>query len=386
MQHWLDAPLPNFSETFVSDAYQPFAEYEFHVGSKLAVTPGLKFAYYTIGTKQFADNGGKIGGLGTHNPGSFIANGGSYFATLPSVAANYRIRSNWSAYAQHATGSIAPQSSTFDFAQSATGTPVATQPEQQKTTTYQAGMVIKLKRATLDLSYYHIHFDSGYSSFTPLDTGEPIFYPTPPSLTQGIELESNISLTHGLSLYLNASYDDAKYTDSAVVYCNPSATRCTSTTATLNIPTPSGLSVSNTSSDVLTEGLTYQNKSWDMALFNKTVGTQRLDNGAYHTEATLSPFTLTNLFFNYTIRGGSQFDNTKVRLSFNNLFDQHNITGYSIAGSDSGLNITANGTSYSDPFKSSFALTPINGGDAVSALPGRSITLSVAFGFSPKGR
>jgi iron complex outermembrane receptor protein len=37
--------------------------------------------------------------------------------------------------------------------------------------------VLKLKRVTLDLSYFHIHFDSGYSSFTPLDTGEPVYYP-----------------------------------------------------------------------------------------------------------------------------------------------------------------------------------------------------------------
>jgi iron complex outermembrane receptor protein len=386
LQHWLDAPLPNFSETFVSDAYQPFAEYEFHVGSKLTVTPGLKFAYYTLGTKQFADNGGKIGGLGTNNPASFITNGGSFFATLPSAAANYRIKSNWSVYAQYATGSIAPASGTFDFAQSATGTPVATLPKQQKTTTYQTGTVLKLKRATLDLSYYHIHFDSGYSSFTPLDTGEPIYYPTPPSLTQGIEAESNISLTHGLSLYLNASYDNAKYTDTAVVYCNPSATGCTSTTATLNIPTPGGLWISNTPSDVLTEGLTYQNKSWDMGFFNKTVGTQRLDNGGFHNEGTISPFTLSNLFLNYTIRGGSHFDNTKIRLSFNNLFDEHNITNNSFAAKDSAATITANGTSYADPFKSSFATTPANGADAISVLPGRSITLSVAFGFSPKGR
>ena len=386
LQNWLDAPLPNFSETFVSDAYQPFVEYEFHIGSKLSVTPGVKFAYYTLGTKQFADNGGKIGGLGTNNPASFIANGGSYFATLPSVAANYRFRSNWSAYAQYATGSIAPASGTFDFTQSATGTPVATQPKQQQTTTYQTGTVLKLKRATLDLSYFHIYFDSGYSSFTPLDTGEPIYYPTPPSVTQGIEAESNISLTHGLSLYLNASYDDAKYTDNAVVYCTTSATGCTSSTATLNIPTPSGLWVAKTPSDILTEGLTYQNKSWDMGLFNKTVGTQRLDNGAFHNEATISPFTLLNLFLNYTIRGGSRFDNTKIRLSFNNLLDQHNVTSYSIANKDTAATITANGTSYSDPFNSAFAHTPISGADSVSVLPGRTITLSVAFGLSPKGR
>ena len=383
---WTDAVLPNFKETFVQDSYQPFAEYEFHVTSKLFITPGVKFSYYTIGTKQFADNGGKIGGLGTNNPASFIANGGSYFSTLPSVAGNYRIHNNWSAYAQYATGTIDPPSSTFDFTQSATGTPVATLPKQQKTTTYQTGTVLKLKRVTFDLAYFHVHFDSGYSSFTPLNTGEPVYYLTSPSVTQGVEAESNVSFTHGLSLYLNASYDNAKYIGSTVVYCSPKAVGCTSTTNTLNIPTPAGLWVAGTPSDILTEGLTYQHKTWDAGIFNKTVGTQRLDDGAFHNEATISPFTLTNLFVNYTIRSDSRFNNTKLRLSLNNLFDEHNITGDSIASKVTANTITANGTTYSDPFNANFAVAPLSGADAITILPGRSIMFSVIFGFGAKGR
>jgi iron complex outermembrane receptor protein len=384
LQHWLDAPLPNFKENFVQDSYQPFAEYEYHVTSKLSVTPGVKFSYFTIATKQYADNGGKIGGLGTNNPASFITNGGSYFATLPSVAGNYRIQKNWSAYAQYATGTIDPPSSTFDFTQSATGTPVSVLPKQQKNTTYQTGTVLKLKYVTLDADYFHIHFDSGYSSFTPLNTGEPVYYPTPPSVTQGIEAESNIALSHGLSLYLNASYDDAKYTGNAITYCNPSATGCTSTTPTITIPTPSGLWVANTPSDVLTEGFTYQHSAWDAGIFNKTVGTQRLDNGAFHNEATISPFTLTNLFLNYTIRGNTRFNNTKFRLSFNNIFDEHNITGDSIATAITANTITANGTTYADPFNSNLVRTPVSGADAVSVLPGRSVMFAVTFGFNPR--
>ncbi|SEG42631.1 iron complex outermembrane recepter protein [Bryocella elongata] len=386
LTNWTDQALPNFKETFVQDSYQPFAEYEFHPTSKLLITPGVKFSYYTIGTKQYADNGGKIGGLGTNNPASFIANGGSYFATLPSVAGNYRITNNWSAYAQYATGTIAPPSSTFDFTQSSTGTPVATLPKQQKTTTYQTGTVLKLKRVTLDLSYFNIHFGSGYSSFTPLNTGEPVYYPTPPSITQGVEAESNISLTHGLSLYLNASYDDAKYTGSAITYCTSSAAGCTSTTPTITTPTPSGLWVASTPSDILTEGLTYQHSGWDAGIFNKTVGTQRLDDGGFHNEATISPFTLTNLFLNYTIRGTSHFNNTKLRLSFNNIFDEHNITGDSISTKAKANTITANGTSYADPFNANISQAPAAGADAITILPGRSVMFSATFGFGPKGR
>ena len=400
LNNYADGTLPNFAETFVQDSYQPFAEYEFHPTSKLFITPGVKFSYYTIGTKQFADNGGKIGCLlaGCNvakniniNPSAFISNGGSYFATLPSVAGNYRIHNNWSAYAQYATGSIVPPSSTFDFTQSAAGTPVSTLPKQQKVTTYQTGTVLKLKRVTLDMSYFHIHFDSGYSSFTSSTVGdplygEPVYYLTSPSVTQGVEAESNISLTHGLSLYLNASYDNAKYVGSTTVYCNPKLAGCTSTTPTLTIASPSGLWVASTPSDILTEGLTYQHGGWDAGLFNKTVGTQRLDDGAFHNESTISPFTLTNLFLNYTIRGTSRFNNTKLRLSLNNLFDEHNITGDSIATKVTANTITANGATYSDPFNASFAVAPVSGSDAITILPGRSIMFSATFGFGSKGR
>lgn len=97
---WADQLLPNFAEQFWTNSYQPFAEYEFHPIKKLEITPGVKFAYYTIVTKQFADDGKTIGGLGTNNPASFISNRGSYYSTLPSIDANYRIQPNWSAYFQ----------------------------------------------------------------------------------------------------------------------------------------------------------------------------------------------------------------------------------------------------------------------------------------------
>ncbi len=384
LQNWKDAVLPNFAETYVTNSYQPFAEYQWNALPKLQITPGVKFAYYTIGTKQFADNGGKIGGLGSNNPAAFIANAGSYFATLPSVNANYRVRSNWSVYGQYATGSVVPPSAVFDFTQGPPARLWRLCPNSRKHT-YQTGTVLKMKRATLDVDYFHIHFDNSYSSFTPLDTGEPVYFAQPPSVTQGLEGESNISFSHGLSLYLNASYNSAKYVGNATVYCGgKSATTCNSNTAPLSITTPGGLWVANTPSDIEAEGLTYQHKGWDAGIFNKRVGTQRLDDSGFHNMSTIDPFSLTNVFFNYTIRGGSRFDQTKIRLSFNNLFDEHNITGDSLATKASALTINANSTTYSDPFNATFTSAPISGADAVSVLPGRSVMLSVTFGLSPK--
>ncbi|MES2391822.1 MAG: TonB-dependent receptor [Acidobacteriota bacterium] len=378
-----DSPLPNFSEQFWTNSYQPFVEYQFQLGSRLTFTPGVKWAYYTISTKQYADNGKKIGPL-DGNPSTFITNGGSYLSTLPSGTFNYRLRSNWSAYIQAAQGSIVPPSGVFDFSQGTNGVPVAQLPRQQKNTTYQAGTVLKLKRVTFDADVYRIHFDNTYSSFTPLATGEPVFYLQPSSNSTGFEAEGNIYLAPGLSVYLNGSYNRADYSGTLAASCVSGTTGCTSATPQFTFSAPSNLRVQQTPSDIETEGVTWQRHGWDVGLFNKRVGTEYEDNGAYHNQYTVAPFTLTNANVNYTIRGG-RFNNTKLALSFNNLFNRSTVTSVNLAGSPVTQNVTEGGITYTDPFNTN-GLTPINGQDAVSVLPARSIMLSVTFGFSGKER
>ena len=380
--NWKDSPLPNFSEFFWTNSYQPFAEYEFHIGPKLTFTPGVKWAYYTISTKQMADNGGKIGCLASNcvnaNPQAFIRNGGSYLATLPSGTINYRFRNNWSAYVQAAQGSIVPPSNVFDFAQGANGVPVATLPKQQKNTTYQAGTVLKLRRVTFDADVYRIHFDNSYSSFTPLDTGEPVFYLQPSSNSTGVEAESNIYLGSGLSVYLNGSYDKAVYVGTFSQGCASGATGCPATV--FNVP--ANIYVANTPKEIDAEGVTYQRRGWDVGIFNKHVGTQYEDNGSYHNQYQDPAFDVVNANINYTLRSG-RFTNTKLELSLNNLLDQHTITGVSLKGNPVTQDVTVNGLTYTDPFNTVGA-TPINGQDSVHTLPGRSIMFTVRFGLSPE--
>jgi iron complex outermembrane recepter protein len=378
LNNWADQALSNFNEQFWTNSYQPYGEYEWHATKSLNITGGVKLAYYNIATKQYADNGKTIGGLGTNNPASFITNGGSYTSWLPSIDANYRLKNNWSVYGQVAAGSIVPPSKVFDYTQSPAGTPVKTLPKQQCNTTYQTGTVLKLKKFTFDADYYHINFQNSYSS-TLDPSGEPVYFLQPSSITQGVEGESNIYIGHGLSAYLNASYGHATYFGSQSVNCAP--TNCTG--APIMLTAPSGLWVANTPSDVETEGVTYQHKGWDLAMFNKRVGTFYQDNGQYHNQATINPFTQTDAYFNYTLRTGGRFDQTKFRLSFNNLFNQHSITGDSITGTALTQTISANGTTYTNPFTTT-GPTPVAGGDNISVLSARSIMLSVTFGMSPK--
>jgi iron complex outermembrane receptor protein len=386
LNHWLDQALPNFAEKFDTDSYQPFVEYQWHATKRLDVDGGVKFAYYTIGTQQFADDGKTIGGLGTGNPASFITNGGTYFATLPSGSVNYRIQDNWSVYFQGATGSIVPPSSVFDFQQGTSGTaiPPATFPKQQKNTTYQGGTVFKLKYVTFDADYFHIYFDNSYSS-TLNSAGEPVYYPQPASITQGFEAESNISFTHGWGAYLNYSYDHAVYTGNLLISCTAGATGCTSTTAQYVEATPALQHVQTSPSNIETEGVTYQHGAWDAAFFSKRIGPQYVDDGAYHNQFLIPTFSLTNAFVNYTLRRNGRYDQTKFSLSINNAFNSSAVTALTPANKATGINISANGTTYVDGFNITAPVT-ISGQDNVSILPGRSIMLSVIFGYNPKSR
>ena len=182
---------------------------------------------------------------------------------------------------------------------------------------------------------------------------------------------------------MNGSVGKATYTGTLSSTCVTGTTGCTASSPVLVQTAPSNLWVQQTPHDTEAAGGTYQSKGFDLGLFYKRVGTTYVDNGAYHNQATINPFNVTNTFLNYTIRTGGRFDQTKVRLSFNNLFNQHTVTGVTPTGALATQTIASNGLTYTDQFNTNGA-TPINGGDNVTILPGRSVILSITFGLSPK--
>jgi iron complex outermembrane receptor protein len=393
LQNYADVGLPNFSEMFWTNSYQPYAELEFHPLKKLAVTAGTKFSYSTIDTKQLPDNGKTIGNLCMQPVAGvpcvqapFISNHGSFPAWLPSIDANYRVRSNWSAYGQLSTGTIVPPSNVYDYNQTISPTnltPVIQTPvKQQRSTTYQFGTVAKLKRMTLDMDFYHVKFQNSYTQSTVIDP--VVFYLQPGSISKGFEVETNFYFGYGLSGYFNGTVGRAYYRGTQAVSCTAAAgTVCTASTPQLIQTVPNGLWVAGTPTDTEAEGLTYANKGFDIGIINKRVGQLQQDNGKYHNQGVVNPFPLTNMFFNYTIRSGGRFDQTKIKLSFNNLFDNHNPTSLGLKGTAQTQTILANGASYVDQFTTT-ALTPISGLDQLNLMAARSITLSVTFGLTPK--
>ena len=327
---WVDAPLSNFHEHFITWSAQPFVEYEYRLTPALTLDAGVKLAAYQMDLKQFAD--GKI--VGNLGGAPYVTHTADYHAWNPSAAARYRIRNNWSAYAQFAIGSVIPPSSVFD----STGAQVAVLPKPTSVKTYQVGSVLKFNRWTLDVDGYYSHFQNPYSSFVDPITTEAYFYQTGPSNSKGVEAESNVLLGRGFSLYLNGTMGKASYQQS-------------------------GLWVASTPRNTEAAGVTYQAKAWDVGFIDKRVGAMWNDNGTNNQALPIDPFNIANVFFNYTVRGDSWLRGTKFRFGINNLQNNHNIVG-----------ITAASTKSNAPAP----------GDVLTIVPARSFSVTMTFGYAPR--
>jgi len=328
---WVDAPLPNFHEKFITTTYQPYAEYQARLLPNLTVTPGLKLASYKQDFTQFADNGKTVGSL---NGAPFVQHAVQYNSWLPSIDAHYLVQPYWSTYGQFTKGQTIPPTSVFDVK----GAAVLTNPKPILADTVQFGSVWKSRRATFDVDFFHINFQNDYSSTTDPLTGEAVFFLTSDSTTKGVEVESTVLVGRGLAVYLNGTKGSARYNDTKQW-------------------------VQNTPRDTETIGLTYNVGSWNLGLFSKRISEMFNDNGAVHEAVVIDPVNITNLFFNYTVRGSSKLSQSRIRLAVNNLTNSHAILGVTPASTKSNL------------------AAP---GDILTLMAGRSVTVSFTVGFSPR--
>ena len=323
---WIDAPLPNFRETFKTTTLQPFVEYEFNANNELKITPGVKYSSYKQDLTQFADNGKTVGLLGG---APFIQHSATYTAVLPSLDIHYMLEKSWAIYAQYATGDEIPPSSVFDVKNAA----VTVLPSSVKNKTVQVGTVYTSEAMTLSADAYHISFDNAYSSTTDL-SGFTTWYSNGKSVSQGAEAEVNFVLGSGFNLYVNATMGSAKYE-------------------------ATGLSIQNAPKDTESLGLYYQQDAWSVGLLGKRVGKLFNDNGAIHEAVTIDPFVIPNLFVNYTAKSlTSWLKQTRFKLSVTNISDKHSIVAVSPK-----------------------TTTGPNAGDVLTLLLARSVWLSVAFDF-----
>jgi iron complex outermembrane receptor protein len=116
-----------------------------------------------------------------------------------------------------------------------------------------------------------------------------------------------------------------------------------------------------------TAGLTWQEKNWDLGFLSKRIGKMYNDNGSVNQAVPIAPWSISNMFLNYTVKNSSFLRGSKFGLAVNNLLDSHAITGIAPA-------VKAT---------SAVPFAP-NGGDLLTLLPGRSVMATLTIGFAPR--
>jgi len=385
---WVDSPYLNdikFHEHFFTHAVQPYAEFQLVSIPDLTLTVGVKDAFFRMYLTQYAD-GHTIGQLSCPTTTGTLASSctattthsQNYNSVLPSVEANYRVTSNASIYGQYGRGSIAPFSSVFDY----TGAQVAVTPPPTIADTFQGGTVVKLNRVAFDADVYHIHFANTYATYTDTtggnttvnpDYGTSYFYATPNSDTNGFEAEGNVAVTRSLAFNANGTFGTAKYEVSAgsPAVLNSNGVQITPAIA----PTPSAW-VSNAPHDTESTGMTYQQKGIDFGIFGKRIGSRWNNIKTFYQTVPLDPFWMSNLFLNYNVNH-SMFAGSKIKLSVNNLFDDHSIVANSPANDGTsyfgvtGTKVTQSLQRYSPSWN-----------DSIEKQAGRSVMISIQLGLT----
>ncbi len=350
---WVDVPLPNFLENYLTTTAQTYVEYEYKATEDLRVTPGIKFAQYQQDFVHAQDNTGAVGLLGgakgvivngvtttAIGGASSLSNSITYTDVLPSLDVHYKIRPNWSVYGQYSIGDQIPSTGVFDVP-NAKANPV---PKATKSSATQIGTVWTSPRYTFAADIYNTVLDNSYTA-VPVNpaTGDTAWVASGTETSQGIEVEANITLGSGFSLYGNATYGSVKYD-------------------------ATGKWVAGAPQDTESLALNYQANEWDINLSVNRVGQMYNDGkdlakNVVNEAFTIDPVVVANLFVNYTVKSPfAQTKKAKLQFGVNNLMDSHAITA--VAG-------VTNGSTSANP----------NSADLLNILPGRSVNVTLTLDF-----
>ncbi len=174
--------------------FQPYIEFDWKVLPDLTITPGLKYIDVSRDIDALYN---KV------KPPAPAHYSQSFDTALPSIAANYTIMENWTAYVQAAQGFLAPPISVLEV----TAAPPAVNPEE--TWNYQIGTTAHLHDWVIGADVYYIDFSNYITSVT--TGGFTSYINGGGAIYKGAETEIQYVLGQGYSLYGNASYNNAVY-------------------------------------------------------------------------------------------------------------------------------------------------------------------------------
>ena len=136
---------------------------------------------------------------------------------------------------------------------------------------------------------------------------------------------------------------------------------------------PSGLNVADT--PAYTQGSVRtptRPMGWIWASSRSALAATTTTTARYHNQAYVAPFNNVNLFFNYTIRNHSMFDQSKISFSINNLLNNENIPDISSFNSPVPAGTSA--------YLATTAASPL---DQLNLTSGRSFMVSFKIGVFP---
>lgn len=186
---------------------QPYVEFDWHVTPNFTVTPGVRYSDfirdYDAPVNKAADVAGK------HVAADYSQ---SYTSLQPSISARYTITPGWSAYAQVARGFLAPPINVLEV-----NTAAAPAVKPEETWNYQIGTDLRQGRWILGLDGYYIDF-SNFITSPPTVNGITTYVNGGGAIYEGVEFEGQYVLDGGFSLYGNATYNRARYTEDPSVW------------------------------------------------------------------------------------------------------------------------------------------------------------------------
>ena len=262
---------------------QPYVQYEWKATDALTVTPGLKYSSFTRSIDAPVNQG-------TNVP---YSSSQTWAKALPALSAHYRIRQDWTAYAQFAEGFLAPNLNTFYKANVIPGTL-----SPQSTKNFQLGTTWAGSRLTVSGDIYKIDFTNQITAapcgiYTCFNNAGGVKY-------NGIEGESTYFVGEGFSLYGNYAINNYSTSDSSVL---------------LNVP-----------KNTATAGLIYNRGPAYASLIAKEVGPRYSGNDALGNPIPFSSFTVTNFNYSYKLDSlGNWGKSAKVGFQVNNVFNKNGI-------------------------------------------------------------
>lgn len=306
---------------------QPFAEFEWAAAEGLTVTPGVKYVHFDRRIDAINNNG--------NGPfsGDYV-----FTKTLPYLTINQRLGAANSVYFQYAQGMQIP---TLDYTYFPVPTGVSNPPgaTPQTTTNYQLGFVHKDARFTWDADVYYIDFKN-LQLTEPGSGGVTNFISAGGAVYQGFEAEFAYLLGGGWSVFLNGSFNSAKFVnvDDALV-ANDFGGAGVSGAFTYNGGAPTNGSLPYTPDSTAAFGVIYQAGPVNASVNYSRTGSQYAVPGG---SAANNPSNVNYIGFDnkipafdnvdanvsYTFKdvgAGIGLDQLKLQLSVYNLFDRRNL-------------------------------------------------------------